>query len=440
MAVDRAGGLHLVKSQRVAGRPQVVLRSRIAGRWTEPLALSSSPVAALSPAIVALPGEGLAVAWSDQRDGRSRIFYRARIAGVWSEEAVVGDLPGDNITPTLGVDAGGRIHLAWVDMVSDVPTLYFSRFLYFAPFGQAVRVTPANELPALPALAVEPGGRSYLVWTDWGASPARLQFARFHPDTGVSTTAPLTPAPSGTQNAFAVFVGPDGALHTVWAAVATSARQLHYQRRPLATKPAPRDTVIEETSTFVTNMTLAADPSGTLHLTYESAPSGPTQVYYKRWRPGAGWDLLSTEITRAAEGSASRPALAVYSPGNVVVVYSAYPGGLGHLFEHVRTLDGPITTEAPVSGGPLPTALAANPNPLRAGATLRFSLGAETAADRVELFDLAGRRVAAVALETRGSLKVGALEGGESARLTDGVYFARVAGLPGPARRVVVLR
>jgi|GEM_PF-3055053 len=438
-AADANGNVHVVTSESRAGRPQVVLRTRTrAGQWEPEVQLSASAVAALDPTIAVLPGGDLAVAWSDASGGRQRILYRARIRGTWTEPRVVGDVPGQNAAPALGADAAGRVHLAWLGTQSDVPAVWALTFMYFAPFGAPARLTTAGELPRAPALAVQPDGTSIVAWLDAASAPQRIWFRRGHPDSGFAERLALTPPPYTDQTAFSIGAGPDGSFHAVWVTSGNASREIHWQRRRGAAGPAPMDSVIETRSAFLQNMHVEADPSGGVHLAFESAPAGTPQTWYKRWRPGFGWDFASTEITEIADGSGSRPSVIAWSHGNVLLLYTDYAGAPPRLVERERRLDplSPVAVD-PAPPPPVAAALAVGPNPAHAGAPLRFRLAPAAAGDAIEVFDIAGRRVA-VAPVAPGADEA-RLDGTVTARLGGGVYFARVRGSDARAR-VVVLR
>jgi M6 family metalloprotease-like protein len=84
-AVSMADGSVIAAfSEPVAGRPQIVLRSR--GRvdpWGPAVPVSASPSSATDPTIATLPGgTDLVMAWSDSRHGSKELYYRSRIGGV----------------------------------------------------------------------------------------------------------------------------------------------------------------------------------------------------------------------------------------------------------------------------------------------------------------------------------------------------------------------
>lgn len=438
---DARGNVHVASSERRQGVPQIVVRSRdLAGAWEPPFVATASDVAALDPALALLPGGDLALAWSDARGGRGRIWYRARVRGVWSEPRLVGDLPGQNRGPTLAADDAGRVHLAWLNTQSDLPAVWTVSFLYFAPFGSPRPLTGTGELPGAPLAIADPSGTVHFAWIDNGLAPRRIMFRRFHPDSGYAARLAMTPPPGTDQTTFTLARGTDGALHTVWVSAGSASRELRWQRRSSALPPWPRDSVIEIRSAYLQELSMTVDPHGRLHVVYESAPTGQPQVWYKRWRPGYGWDLHSTEVAELADGGGSRPWLLAESPGNVAVLYTNYAGTVPALVMRERRLDPAQVVDVPQAAAtPVAPRLEAGPNPVAPGQGLAFRWPAGAPGDAVELFDVAGRRVATARLERDlGPWRGATLDAGTVAGLRGGVYFARVRGGGGLARLVVL--
>jgi hypothetical protein len=406
----------------------------------DPVVLTASPVGAVDPCLTRLGGHDLAVAWSDLKNGRARVTFRTRVNGVWSAEAVVGDLAGENRSPAIGADGQGRIHLAWLNTLNDAPSIAFTRFLYFAPWSIATRLTPATSMPGAPVITVGRNGTSHVIWPERKSPPARLWFSRFQPDSGVSSPLPITTTPPGSQGPMVALTDSAGTLHIVWNSVTINLYELHYQRRPVDGPPSPRDSVIESRGNFMEHLTLGADPSGTLHLAYVSAPTLAPQVFYKRWRPGLGWDVAVTEVTDVNEGDAVFPSVLPSRPGTVSVLYSR-PSGEPRFMERRRQIEPPMIVIA--AGDPAPArarVLEAGPNPVHAGAALEMRWTGAGNAREIDLYDLSGRRVASALSTPDGERRVARLEGDHTRRLAAGVYFVRPRGWDQGGVRLVVLR
>jgi hypothetical protein len=175
--------------------------------------------------------------------------------------------------------------------------------------------------------------------------------------------------------------------------------------------------------------------------------NGVSQVRYRRRDPTLGWDAGSTDISAVSDGAAVQPAVLATTPGRVVVLYRGFQDGQPRFMERSRTTDSPgvLAVPDPVASV-APARLFVRPNPVRAGhdVELRWSAAppgpGATEPSAVEVFDLAGRRVASVDLRSQGGQLSGRLGAGLTRPWLAGVYFVRLRGASVPAQRLVVLR
>jgi immune inhibitor A len=438
-AADERGFQHTVRSELRSGRSQVMLRSAQDDLWAAPIQLSFTTGVALDPVIVALPGGDLVVVWSDTREGPARLFYRARIRGAWTPEQAITNLPGDARNPAIARAADGTLHLTWLQ-VGTPPRLMFMRFLYPSPFGAAIAVTDSLS-PGPPVLATGPDGGSYIVWTERGMVPNQVQFARFHPDSGMGPRWPLAPRSFGAQSAPQAVVDANGTMHSVWIESNTGVNRIRYQHRQKMGFPNPADLTIVQHGNSIENPVLAASPEGTLHLVYERNLDGLLQLRYMRWREPRGWDLVGTNVSGVPEGDATSPGLLVAGPGDVSVFFTGHPQGAPRFNLKRRMLEEvmpppPVAIAPPSAGG---GGLLAWPNPLRAGSALSFRIPGATAPGIVDVFDLGGRRIGSATLGASGVPGFARIDGLETHAWSAGVYFARPRGSNG-ATRIVILR
>ncbi len=438
---DASGTLYTVLTERRGASTQIMLHSRGPGGWGTPLQLSHSTRDASEATLIALSGNDLAVAWRDTRSGRSQIYYRSRIHGAWTDEQLLVDPPVAGFRPALGTDGRGMIYLTWINLVNDRGQVMFMRFTYSSPFGIPLAVsTPAAD-PDSPALAVDRDGRAYVLWSDRAAVPQSLSFARFSPDSGMSAALRLAPQAQYALTGVCAVVDTHHVLHSVWRMSAPGINQLHYQRRDFTTFTWLRDTLLEAQGSNLLNPELAIDRGSAIHVVFESTVNGAQQVRYRRWTAEHGWDVRSTEVSASSDGNASNPHIIAFSPGNLSVLYTQYDGVTPRFMTRDRRLDpAPPTAVAPSLPGAVRIAL--GPNPLRAGHGLEawWSGPPDAIAPPLELFDIAGRRVAELEFAATGAVRRAHLDPAATRDWASGVYFARLRGERGSASRVVVLR
>lgn len=438
------GSLVAAFSEPVAGRPQIVLRSR--GRvdaWGAAVPVSASPSSATDPTLATLPGgTDLVLAWSDSRHGSNELYYRSRIGGVWSPERRLTDLPGDSRNPSLGVDRYGRIHLAWLYTESASTQIRFMTFTYFSPFGMSLPVSGVTAVPDAPVVAVAPDGTSRIFWSDRSTSPASVWTAHYSPIGGLDVPARVA-ASSYAQPAVDAVSDAAGAIHVVWQVNGSGVNQIHYQRYGASgAGPTLIDTTVVTRGESVQSPVLRVDSDQGLHLAFVSVSGGLSQVRYKHRSPDRGWDYSSTELTTVAEGSTARPTLVNGLDHEVCLLYFLSTGGAIRPMERRRYSPVNILAAPAPPATPVLLALSARPNPLRAGSALSFRLAdrPDGGPDVLEIYDLAGRRVASAPLVDDTGGRRAEIPGSVTRSWGSGVYFARVRDRDTTPTRLVVLR
>ena len=435
-AVARSGRAWQVSSEPFANRQAVVVRERPwLQPWGAPVAVDRGIGSAIDPTIARVGDQDLAVAWIESSDAPGVLCYRSRVRGSWRPTVVLTPVTEGCSAPSIAVDAKGRVYLSWLEVLGGVQHLRFMRFLYSAPYGQPTTVTIPTDVPSAPAVTAAGDGHAYVLWADRAAGPPVIYGCRFHPDSGLSARLRIGPNTSHPMPAVSAAVDSSGVLHTVWQVSPGFGGEIHYQRRLVTGRPAPRDTTLDVLGNGLQNPRIALDPTGGLHVAYERSVSGGSQVRYKRWSPTLGWDHRATEVSDPSDVTTGNIELMPTSTGNVTVTWIGYDENGPRLRERVRMLDGSLVTEAPPFSPAGSTALAALANPVRPGQVLEFRGDALVAGAVLELLDTAGRHVAQAMADAAGRARFPAEE---TRLLPAGLYFASVRG--GPARgRVVVL-
>lgn len=433
--VTPSGYEYEVFSDSRTGGARILLRSRsFAGDWGPPETVSSSAGGAIQPTIASLGGDDLAVAWADRRSGAYQIWFRTRVGGTWTLERMLSDSPVGCTAPTLSADARGRVYCAWIEQGPERATLKFMAFHWAAPFGTALSVTDSLDAPSAPVLSSSPAGRTWLCWPDRRTGAYAVMFARYSPDSGLGPKLRYTSNSPYQQAAVDVVVDTSGAAHVVWQQNSPGASELHYLRRPASGPFSPRDTVIESSADLLQNPGITTDLLGGLHVVFERGTPLGMQVRYRRFVPGRGWDFRSTDVSDPGQGNASRASVLAVTPGGVSVLFTNFAGAGFSQASRRRRLDGGAVAGVPPAP-PARAALAIGPNPLPAGGTLAVFGAAIAPGASVELFDAAGRRLAAAVADAAG----GRASFGRrvTAPLPPGLYFVR-AGQSAVARLVVV--
>ena len=436
-AIARDGTAWRISCEPVAGHLRIVLRERgwrQAWRTTDLLDAGTSMVS--EPTLAWLGGRDLAIVWVDAASGVGQLVVRTRVSGRWSAPRVLTQSAEGCFAPALAADARGRLHLAWIENIAPRTRLRYMTFLYAAPYGQAVTLTNGIDLPTPPCVTAAGDGRAYVVWPDVGSGTHVIYAARFNPDSGLSARFRLTPNTAAAQTTVSAVVDSAGVLHSVWQVSSGSGSEIHYQRRQPLGRPSQRDTTIDDIGQGLQNPHLALDPTGALHVAYEGTGVNGLELRYKRWRPEAGWDARATTLSDAADVTASMAELLPTSAGDVTAIWTGFDGTRSRLRLRDRRLDSGFVTAVEPTPRPTPPLLRLGPDPLRAGQRLTINAAHLRSGEDVELLDLGGRRMAVTRATTAG---VAHLAPELTRTLQPGLYFVRVAGREGAAR-VVVLR
>ncbi len=440
------GAVYAVTAEARSGHTQVVLRARIGETWDAGVEATQSSGNAYEPALGRLGGDDLVLAWTDTRNGTPHIYYRARVRGAWTNEQALDLSPGEHRSPAIEVDARGIVHVAWIFVGQDAPQVRYMRFPYLSPYGQPFVLTGPDAYPSKPSVNSLPGGGALVTWVDDTTWPSILRFSRCGPDSLPGAPLPMAPTSGYPQSWVSTVLSPEGDIHSVWLENMAGTTEIHYQHRLPAGGFAEPDTLLETSANTLSRARLARDGDGVLHIVFERTVTGAPQVRYRRRRLLAGWDAFSTDISSTG-GGAYQPSVLPVSAGNVLVLYRTLNGSLPHFMERSRLTDQPSLVAVPEVPAPVPVSAVVLPNPARSGQSVEvlWSAGALGLDPRggpaaVDVFDLAGRRVASSALVAQGPFLRSRLGPELTRGWQAGVYFVRVRGAAGPAQRLVVLR
>lgn len=432
------GSVVAVTSEFVNGHAQIVLRTRNPNHdWQTPFQVSASPGAATEPSLGVLPGGDLCVIWSDSRDGANELYFRSRVLGVWSAERRMTNLTGYSRSPALATDSRGGVHVAWYYTDAGISSVYFMYFPYLIPGAQPRQVSPIGAKPDPPAVATAPDGSSYLVWSDRNLASTSIWYAHFAPDSG-ARPAKRAIESAGILPGVAAAVDPNGSLYVLWQ-TGGDGNTIHCQVRNTVTHA---DTLLIRRGDSIQDFGLTAAPDGSLHIIVEAAINGSSQILYQEMRPGGAWDVGATEVTRGNEPPATRPMVIPDSPGHTTVLYISYGATGGALMERERAATETEPPPPPLIGVPPDPEVAAGlelrigPNPLPAGAPFHLGWARGAAGQSFEVFDVTGRRVAAVPVPAAaGSITIPA---SVTRQWNSGVYFVRASSVRARASFVVV--
>ena len=163
------------------------------------------------------------------------------------------------------------------------------------------------------------------------------------------------------------------------------------------------------------------------------------QIRYRRRTLANGWDFRSTELSDGFTGPFAQPVVLAATQNDVTVAFSGFPDGVPRFLIRRRVIStSPL--EKPVVKPTPAIPIAAGPNPLPRGGSLTLFTPETPNGPWVDVFDVAGRRLASVELRRDAGGWRGELQGRETLAWPAGVYFVRPRSTSGPGKSWVMLR
>ena len=345
---------------------------------------------------------GAIIAWRDSRSGTSHIYaQRLSSAGVaqWTTDgvAVCTADPHGQYSQTIIADGAGGAIIAWRDSRGDMGDIYAQRISSAGAVQwtfDGVALCTAMDNQQVPAIVADGTGGAIVAWVDPRAGSSDIYAQRISAAGAVLWTA-------------------DGV-----AVCTATGEQL-----------AP---------------TVATDGAGGVIVTWSDQRSGTTDIYAQRISAAGTVQWTADGVALCTAGGAQEaPMITTAAAGGAIVTWYDYRDGGADIYAQRVRSDGQLGGDVVAVPGETTLGCALDsvyPNPSSGEALMvRFTLMNATVAS-LELYDLAGRRIA--------SREVGALGAGqhtlalaEGRRLASGHYLLSVRqGGQTRTARVTVLR
>lgn len=343
------------------------------------------------PMIVPDGSGGGVITWSDARNGSSnRDVYAQRVNAdgnrLWTTNGVaLCNAANDQTSTAIASDDAGGAIVAWADSRS-VERIYAQRISSTGAVQWTSNGVPLGSGGTLPSILADGAGGALVSWVDFSQFPTSQMDVRAQ---RISSSGAPQWAASGVavcdfagNQSFPVMTsdGAGGAIVTWTDYRVDGVNADVYARRVTATgtvlwSPATKGTPVSTAASTQYLPMIATDGSGGAIVAWQDTRDGTTDIYAQR----------------------------IFSDGELG------GGSVG------------VPIEAPASL----TLSLVGPNPARSGQLrLRFSLGSGGPAS-LELFDVAGRRIGARALDGFGP-GTHTIDLGEGHRLGSGLYLVRL--------------
>lgn len=234
----------------------------------------------------------------------------------------------------------GRVYIVWQDArLFSIPllgepksyTIFMRTFRSMGGtgFDPEVQVSPYDSINAttLPVVTV---GDSNRVWIAWqrpdAASGISAIFTRaYHSNTGfLDSLVQQTPGLFFSGNP-SMAASRDGVVHLVWVDIRSGTQQI-WTKRYVPGSGWTADQQLVFSSTASSAPTITADYNSHMHLEWVDSRDGNSEIYYKEYVPGIGWDAIDTRITLNAS-SQIQPYVDADPRGNVYTVWTDLRNG-----------------------------------------------------------------------------------------------------------------
>jgi len=285
-------------------------------------------------------------------DNNFEIFFRRFIYNFGSPYITrVTNAPNMSKYPTMAIrnwGAGdfdtqkdsGRVYIVWQDArLFPIPTigepLSYTIFMRTfrsqggTAFGPELQVSPFDSVNAAtsPVATVGDSNRVWIVWQkpNDGTGSTTLYSRVYHSNTATfDPVVQLTSGVSFSGNA-TITSTRDGTVHLVWVDTRTGSQEIWTKRFvPGSGWTADEQLVFSATSASAPSIT--ADWNGHVHLVWVDSRNGNSDVFYKEYLPGTGWDPVDTRITLNTS-SQIQPYVDADPMGNIYTVWTDLRNG-----------------------------------------------------------------------------------------------------------------
>jgi len=229
----------------------------------------------------------------------------------------------------------GRVYIVWQDArLFSIPavglprssTIFMRTFRSMGGtgFGPEIQVSPYDSTFAatLPAIAVGDSNRVWMAWQkpDTLTGTMALWTRVYRSNTGV-----LEPITQQTPGAFfagnvSLAASRNGTVHMMWVDTRSGSQQI-WTKRYLPGSGWTADEQLVFSSTSSSAPSVNVDYNNHAHLVWVDTRDGNSEIYYKEYLPGTGWDPVDTRITLNSS-SQIQPYVDADPSGNAYLVWT----------------------------------------------------------------------------------------------------------------------
>jgi hypothetical protein len=245
---------------------------------------------------------------------------------------------------TATANDSGRVYFAWQDArLFSVPTIgeprsyviffrtYQSRGRALADqFGPEIQVSPYDSVSAAaaPVITITPDHKAWIVWhkANGIGTPTELYYAVYDATTQtMGAAASLTTLDAFSSSNASIAATSTGEVHVVWTDTRTGGNQIWWKMYTPGVGWGA-DTQIVFSTGSASAPSLCADYHGHLHLVWVDNRFGNSDIFYKEYVPGTGWDPTDVQLTLNPSGQ-TQPYVDADPMSNAYVVWTDQRNG-----------------------------------------------------------------------------------------------------------------
>ena len=244
------------------------------------------------------------------------------------------------VTDPGTVADSGRVYLAWQDArLFSIPstglpksfTIFFRTFMSKGGegFGPEIQVSPYDSLNVAspPVLTCGDGSNVWIVYPkqENAGTNTNLYLAVYNSLTRVMGSEQLLVTGATQATSPSIAATKDGVVHLVWSDNRNVRTQIWTKRFIPGSGWTPDEQLVFSSSVS-TAANLVASYSGRLHVVWRDTRDGNSEIYYKEYLPGTGWDPVDMRLTTQIN-TQSEPQIDADPIDNLYVVWTDQRNG-----------------------------------------------------------------------------------------------------------------
>jgi len=299
MIIDSNQHIHVVWQDDISGNYEIYYKKSTDGgnTWTAPSRLVWNSGFSLSPFIAVDSSNNIFLVWQDDSSGNAEVYFKksTNSGASWSGTSRMTWNSGDSKNPMIAVAAANTLYSFWWDDTPGNGEIYFKKSTNSGiSWGSLNRMTWNSGHSMIPIAVVDSNGWIHLLWTDYTSGNGEVYYKKStNGGTAWGPTQRLT-WNSGESWLNDVSVDSANNIHIVWDDASPGNTEIYYKRSTTGGDSWGPSGRLTWNSGESYSPSVYADPTNGIHVVWHDFSSGNFEVYYKKGsNSGASWGPLS---------------------------------------------------------------------------------------------------------------------------------------------------